>query len=372
MKQYKGFAALGIAIALCVTAPLHSQTITESTVQPLLGKTFTATSFSSTSTGVTQATFDALLNNTGAGKTWDASTGITYGSGVAQTIEFRASTAGAPNAAQYPTANFLTRQSQSGSGQVIWSYYNLNATTFDAIAIVTDSSGINTTFGYDPPYKFLAFPASLNSSWTSTSALTSPQIPTGFTASVQNDVTYDGTGTVITPAGSVACLRFKSVQTVTVPSLGVVSTITALAYISADANIAVPIASVVRTVNGAIAGGATTYSASYTSSVLAADKIDAPLPKTFSLAQNYPNPFNPATTINFSVQKAGLTTLKVYNMLGQEMATLVNQSLSAGTYRAQWSAGNAPSGIYFYRLSVISSGSPSSGFSETKKMQLVK
>lgn len=71
---------------------------------------------------------------------------------------------------------------------------------------------------------------------------------------------------------------------------------------------------------------------------------------SFELAQNYPNPFNPSTEILFTIPKAGRVTLKVYNTLGQEVASLVNGVLPPGTHRVQFLAGGLPSGIYFYRI----------------------
>jgi hypothetical protein len=68
------------------------------------------------------------------------------------------------------------------------------------------------------------------------------------------------------------------------------------------------------------------------------------------LAQNYPNPFNPITTIRFAVAGSGFVTLKVFDMLGQEVATLVNELKMPGSYIVQWDASTMPSGIYFYRL----------------------
>jgi Secretion system C-terminal sorting domain len=89
------------------------------------------------------------------------------------------------------------------------------------------------------------------------------------------------------------------------------------------------------------------------------------LPKAYSLSQNYPNPFNPSTKINYELPKSGLVTLKVYNILGQEVATLFHGFQNAGKYIATFDAGNMASGIYFYRLQ-------SGNFNITKKMILMK
>jgi len=92
---------------------------------------------------------------------------------------------------------------------------------------------------------------------------------------------------------------------------------------------------------------------------------NASTPTTYSLRQNYPNPFNPSTTIGFSLPMSGNVTLKVYNMLGQEVATLVNGELEAGVYSVVWTPKELASGIYMYRLQV-------SDFAATKKLMLAK
>ena len=99
------------------------------------------------------------------------------------------------------------------------------------------------------------------------------------------------------------------------------------------------------------------------------------IPKTYSLFQNYPNPFNPTTTIKYSIPTSsslakgrteeGFVTLKVYDVLGREIKTLVNKKQSPGTYTVEFNAANLPSGLYFYKLTAGS-------FSQTKKMLLLK
>jgi hypothetical protein len=84
----------------------------------------------------------------------------------------------------------------------------------------------------------------------------------------------------------------------------------------------------------------------------------------FSLGQNYPNPFNPTTTIRYDLPKSANINLKIFNTLGQEITSLVNEHKEAGYYQATWNA-NVPSGIYFYRLQA-------GEYVETKKMILLK
>jgi hypothetical protein len=103
--------------------------------------------------------------------------------------------------------------------------------------------------------------------------------------------------------------------------------------------------------------------------------ISSEIPDKFSLYQNYPNPFNPVTKIKFEVPqslppftKGGqgeFITLKVYDILGREVAVLVNEQLKPGTYEIEWDGMKYPSGVYFYMLTT-------NEFTETKKMMLLK
>ena len=87
--------------------------------------------------------------------------------------------------------------------------------------------------------------------------------------------------------------------------------------------------------------------------------------RTYDLQQNYPNPFNPSTTIQFELSKSGLVKLKIYNLLGEEVNTLINGRLQAGAYEAVWDAYGLPAGIYLCRLEA-------GEFVETKKLILHK
>lgn len=88
-------------------------------------------------------------------------------------------------------------------------------------------------------------------------------------------------------------------------------------------------------------------------------------PTDFTLEQNYPNPFNPSTNIRFSLTEANKVKLSVYNLLGQEVATLVNEFMNAGTYEVNFDAQNLPTGTYFYSISA-------GDFKSVKKMLLIK
>jgi photosystem II stability/assembly factor-like uncharacterized protein len=95
------------------------------------------------------------------------------------------------------------------------------------------------------------------------------------------------------------------------------------------------------------------------------NKIGTSVPNKYELFQNYPNPFNPATTIKFQVPNTGFVSLKVFDALGKEVQTLIDQNVSAGFYETKFSAENLSSGIYFYKL-------VTEKFTDVKKMVVIK
>jgi len=89
------------------------------------------------------------------------------------------------------------------------------------------------------------------------------------------------------------------------------------------------------------------------------------IPSRFAVYQNYPNPFNPTTNIKFEIPKNTFVTLKVYDVVGKEVATLINEERNAGSYNVDWNASFYPSGVYFYSFKA-------GNFTETKRMLLIK
>ncbi|MDL1893747.1 T9SS type A sorting domain-containing protein [Sphingobacteriales bacterium CHB3] len=110
-----------------------------------------------------------------------------------------------------------------------------------------------------------------------------------------------------------------------------------------------------------ISPNSTTWSGPLPTSV----RVDGESPLDVALKQNYPNPFNPSTTIEYQVATVEFVSLKVYNLLGQEVATLVDEELSSGIYAIPFDAGNLASGTYVYRLQVGDAV-------QTKKLTLLK
>ena len=100
-------------------------------------------------------------------------------------------------------------------------------------------------------------------------------------------------------------------------------------------------------------------------SVLEVQNISTEIPDGFSLSQNYPNPFNPSTKLEFGISKLGFVSLMVYDMLGKEITTLVNEKLNPGTYKVEFDGSGLTSGVYFYKLET-------DNFADTKRMILIK
>ena len=96
------------------------------------------------------------------------------------------------------------------------------------------------------------------------------------------------------------------------------------------------------------------------------------IPSKFLLEQNYPNPFNPSTTIEYSIPKQSNVIIKVFDLLGKEIATLVNAEKRAGVYKVNFNGSNLASGIYFYRIEATPVGGQAGNFIETKKLVLLK
>jgi WD40 repeat protein len=89
------------------------------------------------------------------------------------------------------------------------------------------------------------------------------------------------------------------------------------------------------------------------------------IPDNYSLSQNYPNPFNPSTTIDYQLPVSGFVKISVFDVLGQEVKTLVNEYKQAGSYNVRFDASELPSGVYFYKIT-------SNDFTSTKKLTLIK
>lgn len=109
------------------------------------------------------------------------------------------------------------------------------------------------------------------------------------------------------------------------------------------------------------------------SEVVGIKSMNSKIPNSFSLSQNYPNPFNPSTNIKYQIARSDFVTLKIFDILGKEVTTLVNEKQSPGTFEVNWNATEYPSGVYFYKLITVDpEASPGQVYTETKRMVLIK
>jgi photosystem II stability/assembly factor-like uncharacterized protein len=121
----------------------------------------------------------------------------------------------------------------------------------------------------------------------------------------------------------------------------------------------------VNSLTGWTVGDLGTILKTTTGGITGVNRISNEIPSRYSLSQNYPNPFNPSTAISYQLSGVSTVSLKVFDLLGREIATLVKGTMSAGSHTIQWDASSQPSGVYMYRLEV-------NGASQTKKMVLTK
>jgi hypothetical protein len=96
------------------------------------------------------------------------------------------------------------------------------------------------------------------------------------------------------------------------------------------------------------------------------------LPKLFAIGQNFPNPFNPTTVLKYDIPTTSRVTLEVYNILGERVGVLVNETKEAGTYTASWNGNGMASGVYIYRLKAVDVANSGNSFSQTGKMLMLK
>ncbi|TAK65376.1 MAG: T9SS type A sorting domain-containing protein [Bacteroidetes bacterium] len=215
---------------------------------------------------------------------------------------------------------------------------------------------------WDPKDLAIPLPLTLGTSQTNTATLSNFD---GEMEITTRTYTADGFGTLITPDGRTLQAIRLVVDEI---ELGIDGSDTTRQRTQEIMFIAQDLTRLSFQVDTNYSGGATTplsYDYEKKIDVLAVREISNSVPDVFELSQNYPNPFNPMTTIRFMIQDAGYTSLKVYNMLGEEVATLVSRQMPVGTYEASFDASNLPSGMYMYKLSV-------GEFVQTRKMILAK
>ncbi len=270
--------------------------------------------------------------------------------------------ASTPHIGDFPGADYATHSifTAQGTTSNIWSYLLLNG-TFDNMgsAIEIDILPGVTTIKNNPARRQAVLPYTFNSQWTQTyeQTLLFNGIPI-FTSTVSLSAIVDAYGTMTIPGGaSYEVLRVREEQTI--------SGITGVFYAfiaSNGAQVTVTPVDANPPNTGTINVEETNYNGALATTGV--EQISG-LPNDYDLSQNYPNPFNPSTNIEYSIPSESFVELKVYDVLGNEIASLVNEQQQAGVYRADFTADNLPSGMYFARIRA-------NEFTQVVKMILLK
>jgi hypothetical protein len=277
-----------------------------------------------------------------------------------------------PYASRFPRATHVQRATQKMGDTTTTMYFYMRITTDSLIslgyAIRTQSSRIDTT-DFEPQLTLqYMFPIQVGKTFTRRDSIS---IFAGAYIIQRTVTTCDAYGTLVTPAGTFQTLRTKAVsysQTF-YPGLSMppdssmsITWFTKEGYyynVEPKDQHQSSGSQIISSVSYMIPLGSTGVTSQ-----------SPGVPAEYTLEQNYPNPFNPSTNIRFSVAQAGHVSLKVYNILGVEVASIVNEQKEAGTFSVNWNASGLPSGMYLYRLSVTSD--KGQVFDQAKKLVLVK
>jgi len=253
-----------------------------------------------------------------------------------------------------------------------WAYSTQNANNYEQngevlkAVIGTDTMLIKAN--YSPAQLDLPLPFTFNSQWGSDFTITNTTYFNGvpFITTIANHtetVLVDAWGNMTMPGGVVLqALRLRRDDRYTSPSPPFYMRTISYSFLTKSGSVVEIVASDTSAPNSGIIQ---TDGAAWSISGTVGVENENQIPTQYSLSQNYPNPFNPATNIEFRIADFGFVTLKVYDVLGIEVAALVNEDKPAGSYQVSFDASQLSSGIYFYTLIAGS-------FVETKKMMLLK
>jgi hypothetical protein len=341
---------LFFAVASCTA--LAQITINSSDVANMFAIGNTATIHEDT----LQSNFD--IGSPGGGNNWNFTN---LQSNLMVTLE-SIDPATSPYINDFPTANICNYSSSNIGGNLseIWTYSKLNG-QFDVLGNAAVSSalpGFVTEIIYDPYRRQYEHPFTFNSQWSDTYTQTISINGTPInSSSVSISTIVDAYGTMTIPGGaSYEALRIR--ETLTISGMTSVN----YSFISKNgAQINVNAVSSNPPNSGMISVDGTTYYDGLVSSVEQINEI----PSDFTLYQNYPNPFNPTTNIEYSIPEASFVELKVYDVLGNEVAVLVNQEQPAGVYRVDFNSEGLSSGFYVAKITA-------GNYNKSIKMTLMK
>ncbi|MFH1198159.1 MAG: T9SS type A sorting domain-containing protein [bacterium] len=322
---------------------------------------------------VDETSRDFDLGNPGGPNYWDFSelgTTITYDQTILDPVQTK-------YGGQFPEAEYAFYEKVTALEGVseLWWYEGFPNNTVATFGFISETA---TTLGTIkakevciPPEVMGVFPLSLGTQWSFTGQRTytlyAGIFPVETVSDVVVDYKVDAYGTMKLPGGkTVEVLRlFEDRQiTVHIPSGEDEYTREILFnYFSKEGDeVSLSLLSTEPVYSGVVTVEAALWNLGGTTTDV---DLSESIPQEFHLEQNYPNPFNPATTIQFSIPDASFVELKVYNILGAEVATIISEYRNAGNYSEVFNAENLPSGNYIVSLKA-------DGFSESKKMTLLK
>ncbi|MBK8553187.1 MAG: T9SS type A sorting domain-containing protein [Ignavibacteria bacterium] len=270
--------------------------------------------------------------------------------------------ASTPYSAQFPSSNLASTNDNSNYNYI---------TTSSSSMLINGLAGPSLLVSYTDPQLYLQYPFTFNSGFSDNLSATYSISGSTVTRTGTTTVSGDAWGTINLPIGSFSnSLRVKyniTTRDSSNPGIPFVTETNVTSYIWFVPGRKFPVFEIIYstiTVNGAQFGNNKTvnYNAG---STIGITNISSAIPDSYTLSQNYPNPFNPVTNLEFGISMTEFVSLKIYDMLGKEVATLVNEELDPGTYKYSFDASGLTSGIYFYKITA-------GDFTETKRMNLIK
>ncbi len=302
-------------------------------------------------------------NANGPNQTYDFSA-LPFAAGGTADFEFTTNVASFPGASrpEFASANVgsishFSEETQSGTIEGTGYFFGqLNDGALLQLGTWVVTADSSFALSYSPPDSVYELPLTFGTAWTSTTTL----MVGGIGLPESNSAVVEGYGTLMLPGGRMAqALRIKRISESGFGFSNITYDFETLEGHWATIDVSVmsfPPLPPVETLEWAEYG---------TSQKTTAIDDEGGLPESFVLHQNYPNPFNPETAIPFELSAPGHASMRVYDTLGRDVATLVDATLPAGSHRVMWTPDGLPSGIYYYTLDV-------NGESRTKSLLLMK
>lgn len=336
---------LGILLLSAPILPAAGQiTFDGSLLHTLVGQQVTGTVYSIQATHF--PSLGPIVNATGGNQTYDF-TPYTYDVPSITSYTALGSAAGTPGESDpyLNTANFVqvtTFSEQSAS----YVYNEIRDDGYFLLGSVFTSEAGMSISKFEPADETYALPLTTNSAWSETYTLTSEGFGSTSSVELTDDEAVDGWGTLVTPLGSAPVLRLKKVHTQ--PPQAAKNTDATVAQVVSTAYIFVS-----NELLGAVIivdAEGNVLSAAYTITRATSTAVEDIPEQPFHLAQNHPNPFRDHTTITYAVRQPGHVRLRVYDVLGRTVATLVDQYQLPGDYRTTFSPDGLTGGLYLYAL----------------------